>query len=591
MKIINKILIAILSTFAVLIGAIHLISAPILLQSFESIERSQMQTNIERIDNTINNEIQNLLAFNTDWAAWDDTYEFIESGSKQYLKANIVDSTYEDSRLDVMVFVNSRGRIVFGKEYYADSGEQKDLSKSLLEHLVQGSLLTSAKELTDTHSGILDVDNELYIFTSHPIVDSEKTSPVRGVLIMGRKIDKQLVDMFAKTLQLDIRLHTISSFKKTEEDIAKKLLQGNTGSAIISSNEDRIEGYVLFKDIYEKPVMIIDVSLPREIYYQGKKAVNYQLVTMIIIIVMVAATLIMLIKMIVVSRLTILEKSVSEIEASGDINRPLVRDTTNDELGHLVIRINSMLDSLRKSHTQLEEARQGAEIANKAKSEFLTNMSHELRTPLHAILGFAQLVQLNEKDLSEDDREWVEQIIAAGDYLLKLISELLELSQIETGKIDIDIRPVKILDVINSATKLLNPVIAEHNIRFSLDANALKGIIVDADEMRLQQVFINLVTNAIKYNKPQGSVDVIGKLDGQYCCIYVKDTGVGIPPDEIEAIFKSFHRVSATKHKVQGTGVGLTLTKKIIQAMGGTIEVDSEQDVGSTFTVRLPIKA
>ncbi len=552
-----------------------------------------MQTNIERINNTVNNEMQNMLAFNTDWAAWDDSYDFIQNRSKKYINANIVNSTFEDSRLDVMVFINNSSEIVFAKEYSHDSAEQRDLSEALLEIFNHKSLLTSANVVSDAYSTILEAGSELYIFTSHPIVNSEKTSPVRGVLIMGRKLDKQLVDIFRDTLKLDIRLQRFGSFKETNEDIAR-LLQGGAGSVVNISTEgsdDSIEGYVLFRDIYAKPVMVIDVSMPREIYFQGKKAVNYQLFTMMIIVMLVAVALVMLIKKIVVSRITLLNKSVGEIEESGDVNGTLIHDSANDELGHLVGSINSMLDSLRKSHSQLEEARQQAELANNAKSEFLTNMSHELRTPLHAILGFAQLLQLNAKDLNEDSREWVEQILTAGDYLLKLISELLELSQIESGILDIDIKPVKILDVINSATKLLNPVIAEHDIHFNMDASALNGIVVEGDEMRLQQVFINLVTNAIKYNKPQGSVEVICKHDDLYCYIYIKDTGIGIPSNELEAIFNSFHRGSHTKNRVQGTGVGLTLTRKIIQAMGGTIEVESELGTGSTFTVRLPIKA
>ncbi|MEX0834025.1 MAG: PAS domain-containing protein [Actinomycetota bacterium] len=230
-------------------------------------------------------------------------------------------------------------------------------------------------------------------------------------------------------------------------------------------------------------------------------------------------------------------------------------------------------------------AREAAEHANRAKSEFLSRMSHELRTPMNAVLGFAQLLGLEE--LPADQQESVDQILKAGRHLLNLIDEVLDISRIEAGSMTLSLEPVSVWEVVRESTELIQPQASEAGIQLADndpgECNAM------ADRQRLKQVVINLLSNGIKYNRKNGKVEVecTNREDGRVE-ITVADTGPGIPGALIDAIFAPFERLGAEATAIEGTGLGLSLSRTLIEAMGGTLEVESIVDVGSKFKILLP---
>lgn len=233
-----------------------------------------------------------------------------------------------------------------------------------------------------------------------------------------------------------------------------------------------------------------------------------------------------------------------------------------------------------------ERARREAERANAAKSEFLSRMSHELRTPLNAILGFAQILEMD--DLNEDQSDSVGHIRNAGQHLLKLINEVLDMSRIESGALLLCIENVSVRTVSDEVRALLQPLSEERGVSIEIDIPKNDSQYVMADSHRLAQVLINLVSNAIKYNRPDGSVRV-SVTAGQKGIrrIQVADTGPGIPADRISNIFTPFDRLGAEKSKVEGTGLGLALSKHLVEQMGGKISFDTSPS-GTTFNVDLP---
>ncbi len=234
-----------------------------------------------------------------------------------------------------------------------------------------------------------------------------------------------------------------------------------------------------------------------------------------------------------------------------------------------------------------EEARRAADSANLAKSEFLARMSHELRTPLTAILGVGQLLEL--EDLTPDQRGSTEQILKGGRRLLELINEVLDISRIETGTQQISLEPVLVDDAVGDAVALIRPLADERGIRLR---SALPREIADryvlADKQRLGQVVLNLLSNAVKYNVEQGTVSVTAAARHGWIRIGVTDTGPGIPDDKLPMLFAPFERLGAEQSHVEGTGLGLALSKSIVEAMGGTVTVDSTIGEGTTFWVDLP---
>ena len=244
-----------------------------------------------------------------------------------------------------------------------------------------------------------------------------------------------------------------------------------------------------------------------------------------------------------------------------------------------------------RRHLAEQRAREAAEAANQAKTDFLTLVSHELRTPLNAILGFAQVMQMIDVDLDEEQRaDSVEQIVRAGEHLRDLIDELLDLSRIEAGQLAVQLEPVDTADVIGAALDLVAPLATPRNIALVDDGRDADRRHVLADRRCLQQVLINLLGNAIKYTPSDGRVDVkVHTLDGGNVRIDVTDTGPGIPPESITELFQPFHRlVSQATERSEGTGLGLALTARLMEEMGGTIGVESTVGVGSRFWVEFP---
>ena len=233
-------------------------------------------------------------------------------------------------------------------------------------------------------------------------------------------------------------------------------------------------------------------------------------------------------------------------------------------------------------------ARAEAVHANAAKTEFLSRMSHELRTPMNAILGFAQLLGLDE--LSDDQHESVRQIMRGGRHLLDLINEVLDISRIDSGQMALSPEPVRVSDVMDEVMDLMAPLVEARNLTFHAPVDGECHHHVLADRQRLKQVLMNLVSNAIKYNRTGGEIRVRCHLrPGGEVSFSVIDTGIGMGPAELQRLFTPFDRLGREGSGEEGTGVGLALSQRLIHLMGGRIEVESSAGVGSTFTVVMPL--
>ena len=249
-------------------------------------------------------------------------------------------------------------------------------------------------------------------------------------------------------------------------------------------------------------------------------------------------------------------------------------------------RVIERTAELEEANQELREAKEVAERANRAKSEFLSRMSHELRTPLNAILGFGQLLETST--LSPDDDESVQQILKGGRHLLDLINEVLDIARIESSKLSLSLEPVSVDDVIREVTDLVLPLAAERGIELRGPSPDPSCFLL-TDRQRLKQVMLNLLANAVKYNHEGGSVTVFYHDDRpDRLSIWVTDTGPGISQEDRERLFIPFDRLGAEQRGVEGTGLGLALTKALVQAMNGSIGVESEVGRGSSFWVSLP---
>jgi signal transduction histidine kinase len=272
--------------------------------------------------------------------------------------------------------------------------------------------------------------------------------------------------------------------------------------------------------------------------------------------------------------------------AGGDFGKR-VEVSNRDELGALAANLNRMSDELGRLYRQLA-------AANQHKSEFLANMSHELRTPLNAIIGFSEV--LHERmfgELNEKQAEYIQDILTSGRHLLSLINDILDLSKVEAGRMELELSRFDLSAALNNAVTLIRERASRHEIRLDLLVDPAVGVVV-ADERKVKQILLNLLSNAVKFTPAGGHVGVTagptqaaaeppGTVE-----IAVSDTGIGIAAEDLTAVFQEFRQVGSAVERAEGTGLGLTLTKKFVELHGGRIWVASEVGKGSTFTFTLP---
>jgi len=281
----------------------------------------------------------------------------------------------------------------------------------------------------------------------------------------------------------------------------------------------------------------------------------------------------------VVAPLRRTESRLDEI-AAGDFADRL--DVANrDELGSLAAKVNRTSDELQRLYQELE-------TASRHKSDFLATMSHELRTPLNAIIGFAEVLREEiSGELNEDQLADVQEVLTASEHLLLLVNDVLDLAKIEAGSMELELSQVAIPEVLRSAVSLYSERAARGGIDLALKAEP-DEITVTADERRVRQIVFNLVSNAVKFTPRDGRIDVSARLDDGQVEITVTDTGPGIAREELETIFEEFKQATDGK-RAEGTGLGLPLSRKLVELHGGRLWVESEPGQGSTFRFALPV--
>jgi signal transduction histidine kinase len=298
----------------------------------------------------------------------------------------------------------------------------------------------------------------------------------------------------------------------------------------------------------------------------------------------------------VVYPLSDLERAVARI-ADGDLHRNVPETGRGNEIG----RVARALDTLRlrliaangerdEREHELTQSKLTAESASRAKSEFLANMSHELRTPLNAVLGFSEII-INQLagPVGERYREYAENINKAGQHLLSLINDVLDLSKVEVGRMDLDEVPVDLAQTVIACDRIIRPRAAGAGLELVLDL-PVGGLVVRADERRLKQIVLNLLSNAVKFT-PQGGrvVAAVRRLSTGEAVVSVADTGIGMRPEEVPIALEAFRQVdSGLNRRHDGTGLGLPLVKNFVELHGGRLAIDTAPGEGTTVTVTLP---
>jgi signal transduction histidine kinase/DNA-binding response OmpR family regulator/HPt (histidine-containing phosphotransfer) domain-containing protein len=567
-------------------GFNYAIQRLIIFPSYLSLERSEAKKDAERCIEALHRELYYLKKLNDDWSAWDDTYRFVEDRNREYISSNLGISTMKNNKLNLFYVCNTEGKAVWGKIYDLETEKKIILNEFPATAMSKTDPLLQHNTIESSIAGVLMTGHGPMLIASEPIITSEGKGPIIGTLIMGRFLGGDLIKTLVDQTRVDFHVWPVikDSIPARQMD-ALTHITSDQPVHILDDSKDLLEVYTTFPDINGAPALLVQANISKEISAAGLAASRYALFS-----VMVAGTVMILVFVLffqvnIVAPILQLSRHAVAVRQSNDLTRRAAMNR-EDEIGTLSIEFDRMLTQVQETTEGLEQAKEAAEIANKAKSQFLANMSHEIRTPLNGIIGMSELAM--ETELNDNQKNIMHALSTEANSLLTIINEVLDFSKIEAGKIELEEIPFDLRTMVEDISNSMFFRAEQKGLEFlSFLAPDIPFRLI-GDPGRLRQIIVNLLGNAIKFTD-KGEILLKGEIAGDLgdrveLRFSVSDTGIGIPKDKLGVIFESFTQADgSTTRKYGGTGLGTTISKQLVEMMGGMIGVESEEGKGSSF--------
>jgi signal transduction histidine kinase/ActR/RegA family two-component response regulator len=583
------------------LAGIYVLINTVVIHGFEQIEQDFVLKNTQRLVNTLDSQVDTVAAKLKDWATWDDTYYFLEGKNLTYVQDNLNDLTFQN--------LNIEGFTVWDQDFNIKLNLTAPRLKgsSQLGHLAPQELqelkelvkkTVSSKAFPKKTSGLVVLNNKIAFLTVQKINRTDGTADKTGYLAVFRLMKQQDLSAVEKITQTKAAIAPIGLAAYgpadnitdwTELALAKTfehhLRTAHPDSGVDISWPDSpqlIYGGLLYRDILGNPSFAVRTELKRRIYQEAQSSLAYFMGAVLILWATGLWLLFYCLDYWVLSRIKTLSSRVKQVnspEHNVTFQDAFQDDSTPDEIGELSQEIGHMLNRLSQ-----------ADELSVLKSEFLANMSHEIRTPLNSILGMSQL--LHETSLTTEQKDLLCNMVESSKLLLTVVNDILDISKIEAGKLRMERVAIDLPEAVASLARICAPQLEEQSdlVHIQIAENVPQHIV--GDPTRLQQILLNLMTNAIKFTS-DGDIylRIQANQDLSEIQFEVQDTGVGIAKDVLPTLFNKFTQEDkSTTRRFGGSGLGLAICKQLVTLMGGRIGVNSVKGSGATFWFTIPLE-
>jgi signal transduction histidine kinase len=582
-SLVRKVAICIGLIFVLLLSLILFTSKAIVLTGFEKLEEQDVETNLIRFKNSINDELNNLSKTCGDWAIWDDSCDFVLGKNPNFAQTDITLEVLANLKLNFMIYMAQDGRIFHASVSDYLNKKEVELPEGLAELILSKKRLSNFEEPTEATTGILMLRGKPILTAARPITNNLLEKPVKGTLIMARYLDDAVVRDLRERTCLDIKI-----VKEKNPGLSR------TKNAVVVLNKDIIAGYTNVYGIDTDEHVTFQIDIPRKIYHYGENTIHYFILTIGLIALLILACLLYVLQVIVLKPLNQLTFNLNELDKNENISTKLYTER-NDEIGSLARSFDSLMEHLKQRMRELAEkqfmtnclnieltkASEKLQETNTELKNFVYVASHDLREPLRKITVFAEMLKNSLKDkIDHSEAENLHYMVDGAERMKRMIDGLLVYSRVSSQphpfqKVDLN-------EIISQIRKFELAVLIEEK-DVEIEIPTLLPVIV-GDSSQVIQLMQNLIANGIKYqkkgNKPIIKITSKPAADGMVQ-IEVTDNGIGIKPEYHSSVFGMFKRLHGKEY--EGTGIGLATCKKIIERHNGKIGLESQPGHGSTF--------